>query len=104
MALAKHCNNDVQHQIRMGMIPTDLPLVLGRFVEKEYGYSFEYAERRWPDDNYYPELCHIVYVGFQNETRLAKVLKTVAYILTEHGIQKWDLKENRIYETEWVYA
>jgi hypothetical protein len=104
MGFAPHTNNDVQHQMFMGIMPSELPIIMGRFVEREYGHSFEYAERRWPDDSFYPELCHIIYVG-DNQARLAKVLKTVAFVLTGDGeLQKWDIKQHRNYETDWVRA
>jgi hypothetical protein len=104
MCYAPHTNDQVKHQIRLGNVPSELPIVFGSFVEKEYGHTFEYAERRWPDDTFYPELCHVIYVG-DGQTRLAKVLKTVAFVLTGEGeLQKWNIKQHRAYETEWVRA
>ena len=104
MGFAPHTNNDVQQQLSNGIVPTPLPLVFGSFVEKDYGHTFEYAERRWPDDSFYPELCHIIYVG-DNQARLAKVLKTVAFVLAgDRELQKWDIKQHRNYETDWVRA
>jgi hypothetical protein len=104
MGFALHTNNDVQNQLRLGNVPSELPIVMGIFTEKEYGHLFEYAERRWPDDSFYPELCHIIYVA-HNQARLAKVLKTVAFVLTGDGeLQKWDIKQHRVYETQWVRA
>jgi hypothetical protein len=35
--------------------------------------------------------------------RLAKVLKTVAWVLTGEGeIQRWQIKQHRHYSTEWI--
>ena len=97
MAYAPHCNTHVAQQIAAGILPTPLPLVLGVFTEKEYGHPFEYAERRWPDDEFHPELPHIIYVG-DGQTRLAKVLKTVAWVLCgDEDLQKWDIKGHRVY-------
>jgi hypothetical protein len=102
MGYAPHTNNDVQSQLSAGIMPTVMPMVLGSFVEKEYGHTFEYAERRWPDDDFYPELPHVIYVG-DGQSRLAKVLKTVAFVLTGEGeMQKWDIKQHREYDTAWV--
>ena len=58
MAYAPHTNTDV-HQHLIANATVVPPLVLGVFVEKSYGKTFEYAERRWPDDQYYPNLPHI---------------------------------------------
>lgn len=60
MAYAPHTNTDVHRHLiaNATLVP---PLVLGVFVEKSYSKTFEYAERRWPDDQYYPNLPHIVY-------------------------------------------
>jgi hypothetical protein len=102
MGFAPHSNTDVDHQARAGIIPTTCPMLLGLFVETEYGNTFEYAERRWPDDDLHPEMPHIIYVG-NGQPRLGKVLKTVAWILTGEGeIQKWQIKNHRIYKTEWI--
>ena len=58
--------------------------VLGSFVEKDHGLTFEYAKRTdalFPDD-FRPEFPHVVFVG-HGEVRLAKVLKTVLTILVD---------------------
>jgi len=102
MAYAPHTNTDVHHQLQMGIIPTPHPLILGCFTETEHGKLFEYAERRWPDDDFHPELPHVIYV-VGGETRLANVLKTVAYVLTdEDELRKWNIKQHRNYDTSWV--
>lgn len=98
MAHAPHTNDDVAAQARAGLIPTPCPKVLGGFREADHGHWFEYAERRWPCDDIEPALPHIVYVG-NGETRLAKVLKTVAFVLVDEGqIERWHIKAHRIYE------
>lgn len=104
MGYAPHTNNDVQQQLSSGIVPTPLPLVFGSFVEKDYGHTFEYAERRWHDDTFHPAFPHVIYVG-NGEARLAKVLETVAWVLTGDGeIQKWHIKQHRHYDTAWVRA
>lgn len=108
MALAPHTNSDVLAQLRSGMVPTELPLIFGRFTEKSHGHTFEYAERRHPDDNFVPDYPHMIYVG-DGQTRIAKVLKTVAWVVideTENGpvFVKWDIKNHCIYDTSWVRA
>ena len=111
MTFAPHTNDDVRNQLRAGLIPTPLPIIFGCFRHAETDVYFEYAERRHPDDAFAPEMPHIVYVGGTTGrgTRLAKVLKTVAYVVvdeTEEGpvIVKWPIKQHRIYDTQWVRA
>lgn len=101
MGYALHTNSDVAIQLRAGS-PNPLPVLLGQFVEKEFGHTFEYSERRWPDDEFHPDLCHVIYVG-DGQTRLAKVLKTVAWVLTGEGeLQRWQIKGHRPYATDWI--
>ncbi len=107
MALAPHTNTDVHNQLRAGVVPTTLPLIFGSFVEKDHGMTFEYAERRHPDDSFAPEMPHIIYVGCNQEVRLAKVLKTVAYVVVDENengpvIEKWNIRNHREYNTSWV--
>jgi len=85
------------NQALVGMIPTPSPMILGQFREAEFGHTFEYAERRWPCDDIEPALPHVVYVG-HGETRLAKVLKTVAFVLVDEGqIERWQIRAHRAY-------
>lgn len=101
MSYAPHTNTDVHHQL-LAKAPNPLPILLGQFMEREFGHRFEYAERRWPDDEFYPELPHIIYVG-NGEARLAKVQKKIAFVLTGEGeIQRWEIKEHHNYKTDWV--
>ena len=108
MSYAPHTNTDVHYQILNKVIPTAVPMIFGQFVEEEFGHSFEYAERRHADDSFAPEMPHIVYVGPDGQVRLAKVLKTVAYVVVdedENGkpvIDKWYIKQHKIYDTSWV--
>lgn len=108
MAFAPHTNDKVLAQLRAGMVPTALPLVMGQF--RHNGYTFEYAERRHPDDNFAPEMPHMIYVGNNGETRLAKVMKTVAWIVVDEDDKgqpvyvKWNLNSHRVYDTSWVRA
>lgn len=109
MAYAPHTNTDVQHQLRCGVIPTQLPMIFGQFRPKDSKHVFEYAERRHPDDNFAPDFPHMIYLDNGRETRLAKVLKTVAYVVIdedENGpvIAKWNLGSHNIYDTAWVRA
>lgn len=109
MAYAPHTNTDVHYQLIHGIVGK-LPIVFGQFRLKDevLENTFEYAERRHPDDNFAPEFPHIVYVGPNGEeTRLAKVLKTVAYVVVDEDdlgpvIEKWQIKQHKIYDTQWV--
>ena len=106
MSYAPHSNDAVHAQMLSGVVPTELPMVMGAFVEKDYGNFFEYAERRWPDDSIHPELPHVIFVHDAisgTATRLAKVLGTVAYVLTDGDtVEKWTIKQHKIYPTEWI--
>lgn len=108
MSYAPHTNTQVQWQLKAGIVPTDLPMIFGCFREVEWDHLFEYAERRWANDNFAPEFPHIIYTGPDGQTRLAKVMKTVAYVVTgEDGagnpvVEKWAIKSHRIYDTSWV--
>lgn len=111
MAYAPHTNDQVQQQLRAGMSPTELPLILGQFRYAGTANFFEYAERRHPDDTFAPDMPHVIFVGIGGrETRLAKVLKTVAYVVTDEAadgspvIETWHIASHRQYPTEWVRA
>ncbi len=72
----------------------DYQNLAGSFVEAEFGHTFEYRVRQ-DKTNYRADLPHLIYVG-DNQTRFAKVLKTVAYVLCdEHDLQKWAIKRHR---------
>jgi hypothetical protein len=109
VAFAPHTNDDVRAQLRAGIIPTPQPILLGSFFHSETNTLFEFAERRHPDDAFAPEMPHVIYVGPFGTPRLAKVFKTVAYVVVnedENGpvIEKWPIKQFRPYDTEWVRA
>lgn len=105
MGFAPHTNTDIRNGAK-------LPLILGSFIEADYGHTFEYAIR--PDEgiDFAPDCPHIVYVGdgVGFRIRYARVLKTVAYIAVDEDddgepvLQKWQLKNHRQYPTEWVHA
>ena len=108
MSYAPHSNNDVQNQLRAGLVPTPSPLVLGGFSGPNGG-RYEYAERRWPSDTFAPDFPHMLYVG-AGEARLARVLKTVAYVVIDEAadgspvIEKWPIRGHDQYATDWVRA
>lgn len=111
MAYAPHNNENVRYQMRCGLVPTDLPIILGQFREADHGKVFEFAERRWPDDTFAADMPHVIYVGGASpEPRLAKVLKTVAFVVVDEDadgqpvIERWDIRGCRAYDTAWVRA
>ena len=56
--------------------------VLGRFIEKECGHVFEYCVTMivdWMADLY----PHQVYVGYLGEARIARVIKTRAFVVID---------------------
>jgi hypothetical protein len=101
MTYAPHSNTDVHHQLLAGRIPTPLGLLLGSFKNKETDAFFEYGERRWHDEDFAAELPHMIYTI--DGPRLAKVLKTVAHVLTGEGVvEVWAIRSHREYPTDWV--
>jgi hypothetical protein len=100
MSYAPHINRDVQYN-------PSLPLILGRFKEVTHNQVFEYGLRTPEDQTFVPEYPHLVYVSSKSEaglwlSRYAKVLKTVAYVVTdedENGpiVEKWFIKGHRLY-------
>ncbi len=86
----------------------NLSAVLGQFKEKDYGNWFEFTNRNAIDkESYAPEYPHRVFVGVDNthldDTRIARVLKTVAYVVVdidmngEPVVEKWYIKNFREY-------
>jgi hypothetical protein len=76
--------------------------VFGEFVERDYGHVFEYTINTDGD----PAYPHRIFVGPNGEeTRMARVLKTVAYIVTDEKAdefgrtyfveEKWQIKKHR---------
>ncbi len=79
--------------------------IYGYFIEKEFGHQFEYTANTDGD----PEYPYRVYVGPNGEeTRMAKILKTVAYIVTDERVdefgrtyyveEKWQITRHRNYK------
>lgn len=79
--------------------------IYGYFIEKEFGKQFEYTANTDGD----PEYPYLVFVGPTGEdTRMAKILKTVAYVVTdecedEFGRtyfveEKWTIVRHRNYK------
>jgi hypothetical protein len=83
--------------------------VLGSFVEKDYGKTFEYIEN--PEMVLHPlahggknvRFPHLIFVGPDgSETRDAIVKGTCVHIVTDETadgyiIEKWDIKNHRKY-------
>ena len=80
--------------------------VLGCFVEKTEGNSFEFIARNENDRlSFASDYPHRIFVGpYAEDTRCARVLKTVVYVVVDedaHGrpvVEKWDTKRFRAYE------
>jgi len=81
---------------------------IGIFVEKDTGNYFEYSDNDDLDMPSYYEFPHKVWVGGggvcgMTGYRYARVLKTVAYIVTDEDdcgepvVEKWHLKKNTGY-------
>jgi hypothetical protein len=107
MAFCWHTNDVVRTQ--EGNRDGKFPMILGAFVEKDYGKTFEYCERRKNLD-IFPEYPHTIAVGGQAEMRYAKILGTVAYVVVNENpdgtpvVDKWHIKNHRKYDTDWVLA
>jgi|TARA_B110000908_G_C10206629_1_gene428076 hypothetical protein len=79
--------------------------ILGFFSEKECGNAFEFSKN--PDNMAFCEdFPHVVWVGdsIGSPYRYALVKKTVAYVVTDEDefglpvVQKWDIKNHKLYE------
>ena len=79
--------------------------ILGEFIERDYGHYFHYTINTDGD----PEYPYRVFVGPNaEETRMAKILKTVAYIVTDEKVdefgrtyyveEKWQIKKHRKFQ------
>lgn len=71
--------------------------ILGAFVEKDHGKTFEYvAAQNCPAG--WEEYNTMIFVGPDQMTRFAKVLKTVAYVVVGEDwdgspiVEKWDIR------------
>lgn len=102
MAYAPHHNGELFNgngvQVR--------PRLVASFRHAETGAHFETADRTgFPFGEEFAapaEFPHIIYVGV-GETRFARVLKTVAYVVTDEDadgtpvVEKWAIKNRRVY-------
>lgn len=92
MAYAPHTNAD-----------THLPRILGSFRHRDTDPYFEYAVRPADDRGGWlgDDFPHLVYTG--NETRIARVLKTVAHVVVDElpdgdgVVEIWPLRQHRVY-------
>jgi hypothetical protein len=93
----------------MAYAPLGINIVIGSFIEKDHGKTFEYSEN--------PEFVlhapahggkmtrfpHLIFVGPRGEeTRRALVMKTCAHVVTDETefgftVEKWDIKKHRKY-------
>ncbi len=94
MAFASHTND---------RRPNGEPLLLGNFIECDFENLFEYSEAA---NSPFEGFDQQIYVGNNGETRFAKILKTVAYIVIDEGddgaaiTEKWQIRRNRAYNLE----
>ncbi len=77
--------------------------ILGSFVEKDHDNLFEFSVNDEPEYFVSREnFPHKVWVA-ENTWRYARVLKTVAYVITDEGsdgypvVEKWFIKDHRTY-------
>ena len=77
--------------------------IIGSFFEKDHGHLFEFSENREEWNTDYPHKVWVTTPWHMDcGWRFAKVLKTVAYVLTndEDGndvVEKWDIKNQKEY-------
>jgi hypothetical protein len=81
----------------------ELPPVMGAFRHAETGCHFEFAGRDDADrETFAPEAPFRVFVGM-GETRAARVLKTVAWVVVDEAAdgspvyERWPLRQFRPY-------
>lgn len=81
------------------MTPAGDGSILGQFVEKEHGRTFEFSTAKST-----PFAGFDVLVWTRDDSyRFAKVLKTVAYLVIDEGtdgepvVEKWDIKRHQLY-------
>lgn len=73
----------------------ELENLVGRFVEVDFGKIFEYKLNK---TGMFTEFEYIMFVGGDQE-RFANIKKTVAYVLVdEYEVQKWNIKQHKVYE------
>lgn len=79
--------------------------ILGRFREKDYGLVFEFSKNLDEStNNAYPHLIWVAHPIKDIECgyRMGKVLKSVAYIVTDENddgfvVEKWKIKDFVVY-------
>lgn len=76
--------------------------MIGYFTEKEFGKQFTFKTNRDPKTA--PAFPHLIVVGPNaEETRMAVIKKTVAYVVLDeyeggnYFIEKWQIKNKRTY-------
>jgi hypothetical protein len=80
--------------------------MIGRFTEKEFGKQFSFMLN--PDPKMAPAFPYLIVVGPNaDETRLAVIKKTVAYVVVDEStaweqdgglvIEKWQIKKKVMY-------
>lgn len=74
--------------------------ILGRFIEKDYGHTFEFSQGT---DDVFPGYPHKLWIcGTKEYYRHALIKKTVAYVVTDEGdgkgiVKKWSIKNHTLY-------
>lgn len=81
------------------MTPAGDGSILGQFVEKEHGRTFEFSTASATPFEGFGEL---VWLG-NEQSRYARILKTVAYVVVDEGtdgepvVEKWNIKRHTLY-------
>lgn len=105
MAYAPHSNTDVRNALLAKLAPP--PLLLGGFSGPAGG-RFEYVARDTSAEAFWTDYPHRVYVGVDGDSRVARVLKTVAHVIVDEAadgspvVERWPLRGHDIYDTKWV--
>ena len=78
-------------------------LIIGCYKHKQTGAFFEYAHRTTDDGDWAPEFPHVVFMS-DGSRRFARVLRTVAHVVTDEAddgtplSERWEIKTHRKYE------
>lgn len=94
----------------MAYAPLGINIIVGSFIEKEYGKIFEYIENpeyvlhtpaHGGKNKHFP---HLIFVGpaGSTETRRALVMDTCVHVVTDETafgfvVEKWNIKKHRKY-------
>ena len=98
----------------MSYAPLGISPVSGSFVERDYGHTFEYIDNPSKEmvlhvpahGGKLQNFPHMIFTGPLQETRVALVKKTVAYVVTDefesngttfYTVEKWNIKNHRKY-------